>query len=287
MVQRQVDAVLALDALGATVDVPAQELAGAHATRLGAIQATIGPLLTTIAFLAQRGGLDTDNRWIRAISQLSEMSLRDGSTALNQLTRGPGVLAFHTAGIAACIGQRDNLVGRLLGENIAIEDIRSGDLVPAATVLGPEVMYTSDWPSKALHDFIAPFLAEQTKVGAKTIQRAWERWTFLYHTALECLALHSFSGGHPGSPYLLVVGHRSSGTMTEIGRVIIKEVAQHGDSHDLFAQGMGFVGDAVGFAECAKKLDREYGEQADRMDWQALPSQGGAIPMSRHYPGVR
>ncbi len=250
------------------------------------IETTSGHLLETIAFLAQRGNLDTDNRWLHAISEMSDTSLRDGSRMLNDLARAPSALVFHVAGMAACIGRRNDLVGRLLGDNISIEDQYSGTLVPAAMALGPEIVYPTRWPSKALHDFLTHFFETHTTTGVGATERAWERWTFLYHTACECLRLHGFPSGSPGTPYL-AVADRGGGTASAIGRLVIKEIAQQGDSHGLFVGGAGFVGDSVGFQECAKEVDRQYGEQADRMDWQALPNGSGSIPTSRHYPGVR
>ncbi len=282
IVQQQVEAVLGLDTLTATVNGGPNEIGPVHAE----IQTAIDPLLTTIAFLAQRGDQDVDNRWIKAISQLSEMPRRDGSAVLINLARAPGALAFHTAGVAACIGHRDDLVGRLLGESIGIDDLYSGRLMPAATMLGPNVIYYNGWPSKRLHEFIVAFFAEHTIAGVTSIRRAWERWTFLYHTAIKCLALHNFPCGPVGNPYLLVMDVALN-TVTEVGRRIIREVTQQGDSHDLFLGGLGFVGDADGFVECAELVDRQYGGEANRMDSEAMPAGGGLMPMSPHYPGVR
>lgn len=285
IVQQQVDAVLALGALTASVNIAPSEIPLVHTARLSEIQAGIKPLLKSIAFLAQRGDQETDNLWLTSISQLSEVTIRDGSAALNLLSRAPAVLAFHTAGIAACIRLRDDLVGRLLGENISILDAFSGAILPAATALGPEVIYTAGWPSKALHAFLATFFEDSTSASATTIHRAWERWTFLYHVARECLKLHGFSNGSAGYPYLTVVDDRTNGTATEVGRLTVKEIALQGDSHGLFLGGMGFVGDAIGFEECAKNIEHGYGREADAMDWRALPNGSGSIPTGRHYPG--
>ncbi len=51
--------------------------------------------------------------------------------------------------------------------------------------------------------------------------------------------------------------------------------------------GLGFVGDADGFVECAELVDRQYGGEANRMDSEAMPAEGGSMPMGPHYPGVR
>ena len=97
--------------------------------------------------------------------------------------------------------------------------------------------------------------------------------------------LNSYAAGYP---YVMVVSNNGDpDTISEIGRLVIREIEQQGDGHPLFAGGMGLVGDAAGFEECLKSVDAKYGREARQIDWSGLPNGGGALPTSRHYPGDR
>lgn len=284
-VQSQIDQVMETPALIPSVSAVQAGTAEEHGSRLAEIVNVMKPLMLTIAIAARRGNKKTDEQWMHSIRELSETPLLSGLVALINLYRAPGVLAFHSAGIGACVGRRDDLAGRLLSNSFVVNDWHHDEPIPAATALEAEVLFPAGWPSRSLHDLMVPLLAQPELGSARSIENAWERWAYLSAVTITYMRANGIRAAGAQLPYLLVRSHRGN-VRSVAGIGIHDEVSNQGDSHAVFDGGKG-IGSSSGFISAAVDFDLRYGNWADQQDWAALPHGGGSMPTGPHYPGVR
>ncbi len=266
-----------------------RDVEGEYTSRVAELEMAAGPLVTTVAAAARWGdGTKLDDYWLDLIRELSASPRLGGSTVLIDLVRAPAVLVFTAAGLGACAGRRDDLVGLLLSERLAVENPYNEEDVPAVAMLGGTLMYPNAWASKRLRSFLASTLAADEAWQGSTFDRAWERWEYLASVARTYYAtkLRTPSGGQP---YLRIEDRIHTEPRPVAAKVIRRGVADSGDSHALLSMGLT-EGRAELFDEAAEIFDARYGKWGDQQDMAALPpigggGYGGFLPSGPHYPG--
>jgi len=263
-----------------------------YGSRAAALEMAAGPLVGVVAAAARWGsGTNLDHYWLDLVRELSANPRLGGSTVLVDLVRAPAVLVFTAAGLGACAGRRDDLVGLLLSEQFEVENPYSGEDAPAVAMLGATLMYPNGWASKRLREYFEPTLSEDEAWQGSTFDRYWERWQYLMAVARTFYAtkLRTSSGGQP---YLQIEDRTQSGPPRPVvARGVRREVTSTGDSHPLLSKGL-CDGSAEVFDKAAESFDARYGEWGDQQDWGALPptgggTYGGSLPSGPHYPGER
>jgi hypothetical protein len=280
------DAVLGVEALkaGQPVDgLPQWTEATAEARRAEILKAS-EDLVRCVISAVRSGDPQASRVWMDLLPTLAPNPRRGGSTALLNLFRAPGVVVFHSAGLASCAMREDEVTGRLLTSRVELEDPRLG-VVPAVVTLSADLVYSRGWASKQLHDYLVPLLAES--VGARRADDAWQRWTYLVSVATTFLdAITPDASLHEPRPYLQASGPHAGQLQVVAGQVIRRQVNESGDACPLLAAGL-CAGRAALFEQAAQTFESRYGAWAERMDWRALPGGGGVLPSGPHYPGER
>ncbi len=258
-----------------------------HAQRRAVLEEAARPLVLSIAAAARWGRPELDRHWLALIDELGANPRLGGYTRLIDLVRAPALLAFTAAGLGACAGGRDDLVGLLLSNQLEVDNPYREEDVPGVCTLIPELMYPGEWPSQQLRAYMQAVLSEDDAWQGYAFDRAWERWEYLVAVARGYYRDH-LQTPSASRPYLRIEdapgGDRAHRTVA--GKAIRKEVARVGDAHPLLANGL--CGGSAGlFEAAAQKFDAVYGEWGDNQDWRALPGAAGILPSGPHYPGVR
>jgi hypothetical protein len=199
--------------------------------------------------------------------------------------RAPALLVFTAAGVGACAGGRNDLLGVLLSDALEVQDpYRDGD-TPAAMVLKASLMYPNNsWPAKRLREYLKTALDDDAWRGS-TFDRAWERWQYLVGVASTYYSEQLKVTGGERLPYLRIEDAGSGRpSRTTAGKAIRKQVQLAGDEHPLLNKGF-CGGSAELFETAAETFDNRYGEWGNNLDWEALPGGGGILPSGPHHPG--
>ncbi len=253
--------------------------------RLGTLEQAARPLVRVVAAAARWGTPDLDRHWLDLIIEMSRNPRLGGSTALVHLVRAPAVLVFNAAGVGACAGGRDDLLGRLLSDAPEIENPYRDEDAPAVSVLQPSLTYPADWSSRAMRDYLEKTLEDDAWHGS-VFDRAWERWQYLVAVA----ATYHHQQGAPGGdwpPYLRIEDAGAGRpSRTTVGKTLRRQIKTSGDSHPLLAGGLCGASAEL-FEASPEKFENQYGEWGDNQDWSALPGGSGFLPSSPHYPGSR
>lgn len=276
------DIVLGLDALS-----PAGPFDGAQTwieevfeQRRAQILAAMTELVKESIEAVRSDGPDVPKVLMELVPALAPNPHASGSTALLNLLRSPGSLLFHAVGIAACANRDDELTGVFLSDHILVDDPTHGER-PAVTSLREALIYPTGWPSKGLHDYLVPLLAEA--VGPRRADEAWERWMYLVSVANVWMGI-GLSGVYTSHPYIRVSGAHVDRLEIPVGKSIRREVQRLGNASPLLGAGLcdGF---SELFEEAAETFDSNFGAWADRADWGSLPGGVGFLPSGAHYPG--
>lgn len=254
--------------------------------RLSALEGAARSLVRAVAAAARWGTPDLDRHWLDLIIEMSTHPRLSGSRDLIELVRAPAVLAFTAAGIGACAGGRDELLGRMLSDILEVEHPYRDEDAPAVSVLKISLMYQADWPAKAMRDYLEKTLNDDAWQGP-VFDRAWERWQYLVAVAATYYRQHLGAPSGDWPPYLRIEdAGPSRPRRTTVGKTLRKQVKTSGDGHPLLAAGLcGASADL--FEAAAETFDNQYGEWGDRQDWAALPGGSGFLPGGPHYPGSR
>jgi len=286
VLRRAADQLLELPALAAdvVVDGTPQVIEAEFTVRRQRVEEAARPLLKLVANLAYWGRPSTDRYLTSLIPQLAPNPRRDGSAHLLNLLRAPGSLLFHCAGVAMCAAQRDEAVGKLLGEDLRVDDPCAGEL-PAVASLHADLLYPDRDANRALHDYLADVMRNELTLSDRTFEQAWARWNYL--TAVACSCLRT-AGAHtyPPRAYLQITSDGPGDPYVTVGKGLRQEIAQQGDQHPLLAGGC-CRGSADLLGTAAETFESNYGSWARQQDWDALPFGGGALPSGPHYPGSR
>lgn len=269
-------------------DYSGGDVQSVHAERVAALEEAAIPLVQLVA-AAARWGKDLDGYWLDLIREMSANPRLGGFTALVELVRAPAVLVFTAAGLGACAGRRDNLLGLLLSEQFEVDNPYREEDAPAVAMLLPTLVYPNGWAAKTLRTYFESSLSQDEAWSGSTFDRAWERWEYLCSVARTYYAsTRRTSSG--GMPYLRIEDRVQNGPRPVVAKTVRKDVANRGDEHPLLGQGL-CDGSAELFDTAAETFDSRYGKWGNDQDWGALPSsgglQGGAMPTAAHYPGDR
>ncbi len=254
--------------------------------RLETLEEAARPLVRVAAAAARWGTPDLDRHWLDLIIEMGRHPRLGGSLDLIDLVRAPAVLVFNSAGIGACAGGRDELLGTLLSDALEVENPYRNEESPAVSVLKASLMYPADWSTKAMRDYLEKTLDDDAWHGS-VFDRAWERWQYLVAVAGTYYRqqLGAPSGDWP--PYLRVEdAGLSRPARTTVGKTLRKQIRTSGDSHPLLAGGLCGASAEL-FEATAETFDNQYGEWGYRQDRAALPGGGGFFPSGSHYPGSR
>ncbi len=121
--------------------------------RLETLEEAAHPLVRVVAAAARWGTPDLDRHWLDLIIEMVRHPRLGGSLDLINLVRAPAVLVFNSAGIGACAGGRDDLLGTLLSDALEVENPYRNEESPAVSVLKASLMYPADWSTKAIRDY--------------------------------------------------------------------------------------------------------------------------------------
>ncbi len=263
-------------------DVPAE-----HAQRRARLEEAARSLVLSVASAARWGRPELDRHWLALISELGANPRLSGYTHLVDLVRAPALLVFTAAGLGACAGGRDELIGLLLSDQVEVDNPYRDEDLPGVCTLTSELLYPGESSSQRLRAYMQAVLAEDAAWQGSTFDRAWERWEFLVAVARTYYREH-LRAPSGSLPFLRIEdapgGVRAHRTVA--GKSIRKEVARVGDGHPLLANGL-CGGSAELFETAADTFDASYGEWGDNQDWRALPGGGGVLPSGPHHPGVR
>jgi len=257
----------------------------AHAERLAAIESATVPLVQITYDGVGRDVATLDADLLAAVAELAPNLRLSGSTDLINLTRAPGVLLFHALGISADAHRRYELLGRLLSEQVEVNDPYRGD-APAASVLAPDVVYPLLWPSRRLYFYLDAVFADEGLLGPRAALASWERWTYLHAVATEYYAAAS-QGYRSSWPYLRVESAPNEIKLrTVVGRKLVQDITKSPAGHPLLAAG-AFGGSAELFETAAMTFESNFCAWAREQDWAHLPAGGGMLLSNPHYPGDR
>lgn len=278
------DIVLGLDALSLAgpFDASPEALPEIFEQRRAEILGATSGLLSDAIESVRSGDADVPRVISELVPTLAPNPRQSGSTALLNLLRAPGCLLFHTVGVTACVDRNDLLTGEMLTERIIVDDPINGER-PAVASLRESLVYPTGWPSRSLHDFLVPTVAEG--VGARRADEAWERWMYLVAVANTWLG-STLSGVGAGHPYIRVMGKHNGRLESPVGKAIRREVQSAGNGSPLLAGGLCDQNASI-FDSAAETFDSGFGAWADSEDWAGLPGGGGFLPSGPHYPGER
>ncbi len=93
-----------------------------YAQRAATLEEMALPLVRSVTAAARWGSPELDRHWVDLIIELSTSPRLGGYTAHVDLVRAPAALVFTAAGVGACVGGRDDLVGLLLADHLGIEN---------------------------------------------------------------------------------------------------------------------------------------------------------------------
>ncbi len=263
------------------------DVSAEHAQRRATLEEVARPLVLSVAAAARWGRPELDRHWLALISELAANPRLGGYKHLIDLVRAPALLVFTAAGLGACAGGRDDLLGSLLSDQLEVDNPYRDEDVPAVCMLVPELMYPGEWPSQQLRAYLKAVLGEDEAWQGSTFDRAWERWEYLVAVARGYYYREHLQVPSSSRPYLRIedapggLAHR-----TVAGKTIRKEVARVGDAHPLLQNGL-CGGNAELFETAAATFDAVYGEWGDNRDSRALPGGSGFLPSGPHYPGAR
>lgn len=252
----------------------------AYAQRAATLEEAALPLVRSVAAAARWGSPALDRHWLDLITELATRPQTGGYTVLVNLVYAPAVLVLTAAGLGACAGARDDLLGFLLSDQLEVEHqyLTSGS--PAVAVLSADLMYPKGWSSKLLREYFERALGDDDAWQGSVFNRAWERWQFLVAVA------RTAHGQQRAYPYLRIESGPGDAHRTIVGKAVRKAIKNEGDSHPILSKGL-CGGSAELFEAAAETFDNQYGEWGAQLDWQALPGGGGALPSGPHYPGSR
>lgn len=278
------DDLLATDALTPSpqVDGTSDWIEQTLADRGQVILEAARPLLRAVHEAVREHDATLDDLWLDLIPQLAPFPVRSGSTELIEMLSLPGMLLFHSGGIAAVGARHEQLAGRLLAQAVEVRDPDKGP-TPAVVNLVARLLGRSPWPSKTLHDYLVPLLAGH--LGDRAAEQAWERWMYLVSVSRTYLGT-VVPGVYADHPYLRVADQDPSGPHVVVGPPLRKAIADQGDRHPLLMSGL-CGGSAELFEETALTFESNFLAWADQKDWQQLPYPGGTLPTGPHYPGER
>ncbi len=264
----------------AVADVQAE-----YAQRAATLEEAASPLVRSVAAAARWGSPALDRHWLDLITELSTPPRLGGSLVLVDLVRAPAVLVFTAAGLGACAGGRDDLLGLLLSDQLEVENPYRDEDSPAVAVLSAQLMYPDGWPSRRLREYFEKVLGADDAWQGSVFDRAWERWQYLVAVArMDYSARSKSSSG--GWPYLRIEDGPGRTRRTTAGKFIRKQVKNAGDEHPLLSKGL-CAGSAEVFETAAQTFDNQYGEWGENQDFAALPGMAGILPSGSHYPGDR
>jgi len=237
LLRRAADQLLELPALAAdvAVDGTPQVIKAEFTVRRQRVEEAARPLLKLVANLAYWGRPSTDRYLTSLIPQLAPNPHRAGSADLLNLLRAPGSLLFHCAGVAMCAAERDEAVGKLLGDDLRVADPYAGEL-PAVASLHADLVYPDRDANRALHDYLADVMRNELTLSNRTFEQAWARWNYLTTVACSCLRA---AGAHtyPPRAYLQITSDGPGDPYVTVGKGLRREIAQQGDQHPLLAGG--------------------------------------------------
>lgn len=253
--------------------------------RVAALEDAARPLVLGVAAAARWGTPDLDRYLFELVEELNSSPRRSGYTSLIDMMRAPAVLVFTAAGVGACAGKRDDLVGLLLSEEFTIDDPMRDEDAPVASLLTAGLMYQYGWPSRSMREYLEKALGADPAWEGSTLDRAWERWEYLAAVARLHLS-ERFKTPRGERPYLRIEDGAGRTRRTTAGKSVRRQVKQAGDAHPLMRAGL-CEGSAEAFENAAASFDGDYGAWAEAQDFAALPGMGGALPSGSHYPGDR
>ncbi|MCZ2819734.1 DUF4062 domain-containing protein [Modestobacter sp. VKM Ac-2977] len=256
-----------------------------RAQRMAALEDAAPPLVLSVAAAARWGTPDLDQYLCDLVEELNSSPRRSGYTSLIDMMRAPAVLVFTAAGVGACAGKRDDLVGLLLSEELTMDDPMRDEDAPVASLLSAGLLYPYGWPSKSMREYFEKALGADPAWEGSVLDRAWERWEYLAAVARLHLS-ERFQTPRGERPYLRIEDGAGRARRTTVGKSIRRQVKQAGEAHPLMRAGL-CKGSAEAFEGAAASLDGDYGAWGENQDFAALPGMGGALPSGPHYPGSR
>lgn len=242
------------------------------------------PFFDTVIAVARGDGEDTYQLLIELLDVLAANPYQGGTTSLLDQTRFVSALAFHIAGVIACSAGNHRLVGMLLAAEPTVTEPSRGDVPMRTCFCAHTATSNGRRDSRQLHDDLKTLLSGALTEG--TFHRAWESWAYLCSVAN--VYFHASGLATDGSwPHLKVTGlHNGSGPIAVTAPRVRAHFDRAGDAHQSLQA--GFCGGSHGlFTEAATTFESNYGQHANHLDWQALPSGGGVLPSAPHYPGER
>lgn len=256
-----------------------------RAQRIAALEDAARPLVISVAAAARWGTPDLDQHLLDSIEELNRSPRRSGYTSLIDMMRAPAVLVFTAAGVGACAGKRDDLVGLLLSAELTIDDPMRDEDAPVASLLTAGFMYQYGWPSKSMREYLEKTLGADPAWAGSVLDRAWERWEYLAAVARLHLS-ERFKTPRGERPYLRIEDGAGRARRTTVGKSVRRQVKEAGDAHPLMQAGL-CQGSAEAFENAAALFDGDYSEWGENQDFAALPGMAGVLPSGPHYPGDR
>lgn len=183
-----------------------------YTQRLPTLEAELELWAALVATLAYWGDDKTDAWWTSHIPRFAIIPGLSGSTDVIELLTAPAVVALYAGGAAGAASGRWGLVSQLLG-GLTAPLYSNGQRVPAATVIGPAMVYPhSRWPSRALCQLLTPVLVDAVGLGSTVTQDGWERFEYLaYAVALDRHERDQAANVARPMPYLRVTDDWSGG----------------------------------------------------------------------------
>ncbi len=231
------------------------------------------PAAAYVATLTYWGSEATDRWWFGDLERLGWRPHVGGLSSLIELARSPSLVLAYTAGTAAVAAERWDLVLRLLTE-LSVEDSTGSRRGRLLTILNPGSCGIARG-SERLSSFVAGIMHRHLGLGVGFAVDAWERFEYLCAiTAMDGKSL-------PWSPWMRAEGlgpttHRAVPSVWLDG---------HADVIQPFLSAPGwFDGEAV--TTRRYNFDAAFAEHVRTADSRQLPTGGGFLPSSRHYPGL-
>lgn len=251
-----------------------------HLQRLAQLETEMELLLALVATAAYWGTPATDRWWMGEIERFSFRKLVSGETAFINLPRVPAVAILWTGGVAAVAADRSDLLVTLL-RLPPIDQIYTGQPLPAALVLSPDVLHAGD-ALKRLRRLLRRSVVDHLGLSPEVFVDAWERWQYVLTVMAWDSRLHDNVGADFYPHIRAEAGFDTHAPVPEAW--FRSQLGALGTSHPLIAGGL-FGGDTQRLEAAMQAFGESFSSFTEREDWAAVPPGGGMLPTDRHYPG--
>lgn len=231
-----------------------------------------------VAVLAYWGDESTDQWWWPEIERFGKGPEAGGDTGLLDLLRTPALVVLWSAGIAAVLNERYDLLARMMDEPL-IPNRYGEHRLPAVLEVTPQVLHVG-YAMPMLFKLLRTAIGDRLGLGHEAFLEGWERWQYLLAVRDRDERLTANTGGSI-QPVLRINSRRIDGPDIVVGPWLRQDAPRSAGKHPIVEAG-AFGGDPARLDTARTTYDELYTRDAFRQD---TPGSSGTLPTGTHFPG--